>query len=102
MEIDDYLRKRWGHLLEPYGWSTHALLSTDHPLGHWLDEGVDGMMALLILFSQFSRHVYRYNLRAYGFDHHSLELANELNGESLYKDLSLAYKMFVSVALNLN
>lgn len=99
VEMDDYLRKRWGHLLEPYGWSTHSLLSGDHPLRHWLDEGVDGTMALLILFSQVSRHVYRYNLRAYGFDHHSLELANELDEESLYKDLPLAYKMFVNVAL---
>lgn len=54
-----------------------------------------GVLALILLFDQFSRNLTRDSPRAFACDHLALKLAQEMVKEGTDKDLPLIYRVFV-------
>ena len=92
-ETDAYIADKWSYLLAFFTKPDINLFGDDHVLHPWL-ESPEGMMGALILFDQFPRHIFRYEAKAFAFDHYALELAQRLTLE--FGDcLSITEKVFI-------
>lgn len=96
-KTDLFLKTRWGNILEWYYGKNLNLLNENHLLKSWIDT-TDGCVALMILFDQFSRNIYRGTKKSYLFDDYSLSLAKYLL-EQKNAELSEPQKFFVYVTM---
>jgi len=94
-DTDAYIRDRWGFLLS-YFEKPVDLFEDDHVLKPWFAT-THGILGALILFDQFPRHIFRYQEKAFAFDHYALSIAKHLM-ETDYSDLPLTSQVFVNVA----
>jgi len=93
---DAYITKKWGKLLEAYKPEKQIdLFKDNHLLKTWLNT-IDGTAALMILFDQFSRHVYRGTAKAFAFDEYAIVLAKHLLSQDID---TIPYKIFAYVTL---
>jgi uncharacterized protein (DUF924 family) len=94
-QTDKYLSDMWKPTLDTY---YNLTLEDPHPLKFWLDEiyGIDGYVAMLILFDQISRNVFRGQAKSFAYDTLAIQLAKhiiELNPPNIW------YRYFAYVAL---
>jgi uncharacterized protein (DUF924 family)/alkylated DNA repair dioxygenase AlkB/Ran GTPase-activating protein (RanGAP) involved in mRNA processing and transport len=96
-QVDKYIARKWGTLLEKYLNKNIDLFTSLHLLKSWMDTN-EGIVALMILFDQFSRNVYRGSPQSFAFDDYAISLAKYLLDNKM-NELSLPYKLFVYVTL---
>jgi len=78
-QVDAYITSKWKYLLDKYDTEVGCdLFSDNHYLKSWTNS-TNGLIALLILFDQFPRHIYRGNFKSFSFDKYALSVANNLN-----------------------
>lgn len=94
-DVDKYIRDKWGNLLDNYKNNTD-LFKDNHYLKSWMNSS-DGIMALILLFDQFPRHIYRGSAKSFYFDNYAFILAKHLLEN--YPNIPISYKMFSNVAL---
>jgi uncharacterized protein (DUF924 family) len=96
--VDSYIKLKWGKILESYDKKKILnLINEKHLLKSWM-ENIDGIVALMILFDQFPRHIYRGEYKSFSFDYLALQIAEHL--KTLYFDeLKKEYKMFIFMTL---
>jgi uncharacterized protein (DUF924 family)/alkylated DNA repair dioxygenase AlkB/Ran GTPase-activating protein (RanGAP) involved in mRNA processing and transport len=92
-DADSYIKDTWGYLLDHYE-KELDLFKDNHYLKSWMGD-VDGLMALVLLFDQFPRHIYRGTAKSFYFDSYATVLVKHLLGH----EISNAYRMFAYVAL---
>lgn len=93
---DAYITSKWAKFFDLYPTDDVIDLFKDsHYLKQWMDT-IDGTMALIILFDQFSRHVFRGTARSYAYDVYAQVLANHI---SKNETMPTVYKIFIYVAL---
>jgi uncharacterized protein (DUF924 family)/Ran GTPase-activating protein (RanGAP) involved in mRNA processing and transport len=94
-QTDKYLSDMWKPTLDMY---YNLTLEDSHPLKFWFDEiyGIDGYVAMLILFDQISRNVFRGQEKAFAYDKLAIQLAKriiELNPPNIW------YRYFAYVTM---
>lgn len=98
---DNLISNKWGKLLELYHsnylFDGFDFNNEDHPLKTWLDNN-DGIIALIILFDQFSRRIYRGTNKAYEFDKYIIKFVKDLLKTNI-EMLPITYKIFINVVL---
>jgi uncharacterized protein (DUF924 family) len=96
-DTDEYIGIRWGELLKYYIDLKQEidLFKDDHLLRYWLDT-IDGKVALMILFDQFTRNAFRGTANSFKLDHYALIIAKDLLEN---QDLKVSHKYFGYVAL---
>lgn len=95
-DVDEYIKSKWGKLLKNYDDKLDInLFEEKHFLKLWTKD-INGLVALMLLFDQFPRHVYRGDQNAFKFDGLALQIAQHLN-EHHFEKLNGAYKMFMYV-----
>jgi uncharacterized protein (DUF924 family)/alkylated DNA repair dioxygenase AlkB len=97
--LDEFIANKWGKLLEAYFPEKPYNLWVDNHLLKWWMESVDELMALLLLFDQCSRHVYRGTSRAFVFDNYAWQIAQHLLLVMEKEMIPISYKFFVYVAM---
>lgn len=117
---DEFITDKWGSLFEFYTVDPEFAKLTDgstfsparftgyidlfrdnHYLKHWMDT-LDGTVALMILFDQFSRHVFRGTAMAYAYDTYAIMLATHIIDTYVKSGTTgtlTVYKIFAYVAL---
>lgn len=111
-DVDNYIKSKWEKLLEKYENYNNNLFENKHLLSWWMkNDGVcsidnslcidnsaniNGLVALMILFDQFPRHVYHGTSKEFGFDNLALQVAEYLESNCLEK-MNIAYKMFMYI-----
>lgn len=93
---DNFIKNSWGNLLTEYIDTNIDLFSAEHSLKSWTTS-TEGLVALMILFDQFTRNIFRGEKLAFAFDHYALSIARHLFTHH-YDELPEAYKFFVCVA----
>jgi uncharacterized protein (DUF924 family) len=89
-EVDNLIRDKFETIL---------IDASNGKYDQWRKEA-RGSVALLVLFDQFSRNIYRNTPKMFSFDHKGLEIAYELiNNESNFNKLSSVEKCFVYLVL---
>ncbi len=89
-EVDNLIRDKF---------ETVLIDASNGKYDHWRKEA-RGSVALLVLFDQFSRNIYRNTPKMFSFDQKGLEIAYELiNNESNFNKLSSVEKCFVYLVL---
>ena len=97
-DIDLYITEKWGKILESFPTTNEInLFNDDHPQKSWLYT-VDGIMATIILFDQFPRHIYRGTKKSFSYDKYALILAEYLL-DNHFEYMTTFYKVFCYVVL---
>lgn len=92
--IDEYIKNKWGHLLRHYEDPVDLFGNASHYLKYWMSY-VDGIMGLILLFDQFSRHIYRGSNKSFYFDNYAVALSKHLLQN--FNEIPVPYKMFAYV-----
>lgn len=99
-DTDIFIKNKWGYLLDYYiDDKINDIINDNHMLSYWLGQdknNVDGIFALMILFDQFSRHIYRGSKESFEFDNYAIQLAQYMLNK---ENLPIAYKFFAYVAM---
>lgn len=96
-KADDYISEKWGKLFDHYYDKSIDLFKDNHYLKSWM-YSVDGKVALMILFDQFSRQVFRGTAKSFYFDGFAMQIANHLLA-SEFDSMCVPYKIFTYVAM---
>lgn len=98
-KTDEYIKSRWGDLLNIFYEKKYNILEDDHVLKPWFDvnsNGYDGIVSAIILFDQFPRNAYRGESKSLAFDDYALDLAQYLMQKP---NIPFQYKYFACVAM---
>ncbi len=94
--VDEYIKNKWGYLLDKVDINNDHQANIPINLKSWT-ESIDGTMALILLFDQFPRHIYRGLPQSFDFDQYAITLAKQMLKTN--SDIPISYKKFCYVAL---
>jgi len=92
-QVDNYLRQRFGSLLD-HDTAKYECVTNLHPDCLW------ETLALIVLFDQVSRCIYRGTPKAFATDHKALHFALELVKSESVKELPLHFQICVIICLS--
>lgn len=99
VDTDAFIAKNWKDAVDNYIQNPSVdLFSEPHLLNEWA-HSVEGKVALLVLFDQFPRNIYRNSKKAFALDHYALQVANNLLETDNVNSLPSMYLLCIYVAL---